>query len=490
MTCDEPDIRRFSAPSGLFRRALHTTRLDRLWNSWLELPRWLKAVVLITVFASGMRLVGLETSPPGYFYDEAAESAQIICMRQSGADLHGKQLPLFTEVLGGGLLTPVNLYVGTAWSAVFGDSIAAFRSMTAFIGIMTVVGVFALALGLWRSREAAWLCALCAAISPWGFIFSRIFWDAPLGPCLLVWGLAGPLHGDKNPRWVSAVSGLLVALACYSYPPTRLQVALFLPVYVGFIFFYRRECRASLTPFAASLCICLIPLVQQTLSGALHVRVNALTIWNADFLGQFGGFSVPVVARVFLENMALNLSPRFLFWTGDANLRHSTHFSGQWGWLEIVAVFGGILLLLTRITRIKHEEAAPVMLVIAGYLTAVVPAALTWDANPHALRSIGAYPFLALGAGYALMQLTRWKQPLRTVVPVIGAAFVIAYGWDFFAYFPERSAGPFHVRFVERARQADSASIPAAIKEIAPHYPDMSIMYFQLRSGSVRCTSK
>lgn len=454
-------------------------------------PIWFRVVIVITVIATLARFVGLESSPPGFYVDEAAISAQVICARQSSENLAGERWPLFTQVLGEGYVTPVYLYSAVAWTAVFGDSVGGIRALAALYGALTVAGVFALALALWRDPRVAWLSALCAAISPWSFLFSRIAWDPPLAPCFLVWGLALLMRSGRHQRWTGGAGGALVALACYAYPPTRIHAALVVPAFLAFIYCFRRESRVAIVPFVLAAALVSLPLLERVLTGEIQGRANTLAIWNADYLRTVGVSSIPSIVKLFGTNMALNFAPTYLWSSGDANLRHSTQAVGQWSWLEVAALgvvaIPAIFAMLFR----TREQSFLMGLVVWGYVSAVVPAALAWESNPHALRSIGAYPFLALAAGVVLARaVAKWPN-FAFVIPTLAGAFFAYYSVDFFARYPERAARWFDSEIVESARHIDARpagrSLETEIKALQRDYPDMAIKYYQLRAGKMRC---
>jgi dolichyl-phosphate-mannose-protein mannosyltransferase len=451
---------------------------------------WLKLVGAVALAAGALRFVALDVSPPGFYIDEAAIAAQVICVRQSGKDIFGTPWPLFSPVLGGGYVTPPYLYSGIAWTAVFGDSIVAFRSIAALFGALTVVGVFCLAQALWRRRPVSGLAALCASLSPWGFLFSRIAWDPPLAPCLFVWGLFLLLQDSRWPRLSAGLGGISVALACYSYPPMRVQAALTIPVCL--LLAYRRGRRwAVIAPFAITLSVALIPLARMMMSSQFQGRSSYLSIFNEHYLSQFGGFSVPLVLRLFFGNLATHLSPGYLFWSGDRNLRHSTQASGEWGALEILGLATALGLLLARRSIWRDRgEALSLGLTVIAYVFALVPAALTWEANPHALRSIGGYPFVALLAGFALARGIEVWPRLPAVILIVALVCGGWYFWDFFTRYPGRAAAWFNAPVAERALAIPKTGRVAdydLLHSIEGGYPDLAIFYFKLSSGSVMC---
>ena len=427
----------------------------------LTIAGWLLGTLALA--ATLLRFVALDRSPPGLYIDEAAIAWQVACVRETGADLFGRRLPLFSPVLGGGFVTPGYLYAGAAWTAVF-DGPHALRALSALFGALTVAGVYLLALALWSDRRAALFAALCAALSPWGFLASRIGWDPPLAPCLLVAALWLQLRHSARPRLDGMLAGVLAAGACYSYPPLRVQAPLVLALAAAFTWVHRPERRAVLPPLAASAATLLLPLAALTLDGTLQGRFNALSVWNPDYLARQGGGSLPLVLRLVAENLALNLSPGYLFLHGDANLRHSTRAAGQWGWLEIAGLLAA-LLLLARGKLLQRAGEGWILLGLAGcYLAGLLPAAMTHEGNPHALRSLGAQPFAALASGFALARAAAWRGELAAATAVLAVAFSVYWFWDFFARYPTRAQAWFQTpqQAVEDVRRAASGAGLAA----------------------------
>ncbi|MEK7357867.1 MAG: glycosyltransferase family 39 protein [Bdellovibrionota bacterium] len=451
-------------------------------------------VIALVAFFAALRFVEVETSPPGFYLDEAAIAAQILCLRDSGHDLHGKTLPLFSEVLGGGYATPPMLYAGAAWTAVFGKSIASFRSLSAFFGVLFVIATYFLSLRIWRSQEAAWLSALCAAISPWAFQFSRISWDPALAPALMAAALALLFAEGAWIRRQAALAGFLAAGAAYSYPPLRVQLALVLPaVFLACFVRDRRLVKRKFLPFVATMLATALPLIIMTLNGQIQGRFNMLSVFNERYLSQFGEPTFTAGLIHFKDNFAAHFSMSYLALQGDANPRHSTGAFGEWSPLDLIALAIAVVLGAKAMNARKRigSSAVPFLFAAFGYLAGIVPSALTWESNPHALRSIGALVFLALGSGGALAMAWRAKRVWRIAVVTVAIGFSAYFYYDYFALYPTRVGLYFDARAVEaieRLRVEGNLTEEAvrATPELKD-YPVLALRYFQQASGVLTC---
>ena len=441
-----------------------------------------------------MRFVDITESPPGFYIDEAAISAQVICVRQAGQNLQGQKWPLFTEVLGGGYATPAYLYPAAVWTSLFGDSIASFRSFAAFSSVLFIFGSFVFARRFWRTPEAAYLCALAAAISPWVFQFARIAWDPALAPAYLVWAFALLWTQGRFRIFELALSGLLFSLASYVYPPLRVQIAIILPfAVVGLVFVWKRDWKQYLLPAAVAF-VASLPLIALTLSGEIQARFQKLSVFNPDYLLQaFGSTSFINGLRAVFANLEVHFSPSYLFMRGDANLRHSTGGFGIWSWLDdlgLLTALGTFLLIISGRAKMNVAKFA-VSFVIAGYLAGLLPAAMTGESNPHALRSFGAVVFLVLGVGGGLSLLWRISWWTRSAVVGTACAYFLVFVHFYFIEYP-KIAGPwFGTEITDLAQQLSSENRILEMNDILKArdvaYASMAINYYQLADGALRC---
>jgi hypothetical protein len=171
--------------------------------------------------------------------------------------------------------------------------------------------------------------------------------------------------------------------------------------------------------------VLLVPLVRQSLTSHFTGRSMRLAIFAPEYLRDHRGIWTPFafLVRTLLDNLALHFRPSFLFLTGDPNLRHSTQLFGELGLLDDLALLLGILLLGAalrgRAAPVTRElEAGAVRryfaLAAAGIVLGMLPAALTWEGLPHALRAIGAWPFVSLlGGGLLGLGEQQWRSTGR-----------------------------------------------------------------------------
>lgn len=431
------------------------------------------ALVALVPAMNLVRFVGLEESPPGFYVDEAAGAVTIQCLATEGRDANGARYPLFSDVGFGTPKPPPYLYPGLLWTKLFGFSIASFRAFSAAVGTATVCGLALLGRRL-LDRRFALLVAVAASLSPWAFLSSRIGWEVPLAPCFVVWGTYFLLQGGRAP--CALASGLCLALAMHSYPPALAQVPLAVPL----LFWFARKRggvpRTGLLLAGSSFLLVSIPLAWLALAGRAGERLRSVGIVNPGASLQEAG--------TFVRNLLLHLDPGFLFVSGDHNLRHSTQFTGQLGWLDSFAL--ALAVALWAVGRLRKSSASPgaprrmhalPLFFLVNAAIGVVPAALTRDGLPHALRSIGAWPFVSLLTGYALWTGLDRLRVLLPLAAAVSLAFATGFTTHFFAVYPETARTWFDAKLRDLASAARTRKDWQAV---LAHFPQrgVQVRYF------------
>jgi 4-amino-4-deoxy-L-arabinose transferase-like glycosyltransferase len=397
-----------------------------------------------------VRFIGLETSPPGFSMDEAMGAANLACLGETGYSAEGVRWPLFATGDGGGYYTPVYLYFGAAWTRLFGISIAAIRAIPAFFCSFAVLGVYCLTRKLAGPRAALW-ATFVASLSPWGMHFSRVAWDPPVAAAFVPWLCYFWLLG--KPLLGGLLSGAAFAGAIYSYPPTRIQAPMLFAILFLMMLPRTRKRLVRSIGFAISSVLLSIPLILRVLNPEFLSRSNGLAIFTDSYLkGNRGIFGPKLyLLRTLLDNVAQHFRPSFLFLTGDVNYRHSSQTFGVLSLVDDVALLLGLVIVIQSLRRRLPDAwvmpgdkslSRTFVLGISGWVLGVLPAALTWDGVPHALRGIGAWPFVALVTGAILAQADRYWRNLKTLAGLVGALHWVLYGAAYYRDFP-KFAGEF-----------------------------------------------
>lgn len=396
----------------------------------------IKPIFLAAFFAllglNFIKFIGINVSPPGFYGDETAGATQVLCLLQDRFDFFGNHRPLFAEGFpGAGQYTPIYLYGQQAWVTIFGSSVESFRSFLGLVTCLTILFLF-----LWVKRvsntKTAFYVALSASIMPWSFQFSRIAWDPPLAPLFLVMAIWSTSLSSMF-RWQACI---FLALAAYSYPPMRITAPVFFLLMPGLRWNYK------IFSILGAGIIC-IPLFLKIQDPEFLTRSRALAIWtyfNFNPYENLGIFSIPTL---FLKQFASYLTPDFLFFSGDTNLRHSTQKFGMLSWLDLTALLGIAWICIKKAKDFSKSHLSDIQFLLLrvaliGIALGIAPAALTNTSFiPNALRAIGAWPFFALLTGVLLVFLEHeFGKRIRLFFYIIAFSFFCLYINNYFFSYP------------------------------------------------------
>lgn len=462
------------SPQGL-ESVLSPDRVQRMSD---RIRTYLAGSLLLLALAAAVvvRFAALERAPAGFYIDEAAIAAQALCIAHSGHSAQGKAWPLYADVLGGGQASPILLYPAAAWSKLGNDSIAGLRTLSVGLGLVMLATIVWAASGHQHWWLHAGLGLLCLS-NPWWFSATRIFWDPVFGAACWGLGLALYWRCRQLPTaswWYSCrlclVSILLVS-AAYAYPPVRIQLLLSLVLVAFWDTSALVQVRWALAPPMLLGGALLSPLIMEyLLSGSFAGRGQMLAVWNADWM-QSQGLSAWDLPGVALRNVWLHLDPAYLWLQGDSNLRHSTGFGGLLGPAE-ASIIIATALLAPRILCSRNSG-----LLLALSIAGVLPAALTWEGLPHALRSLGATgPLLlwicVIGAQLHQRLAIDQRRRLLLLLCVISSLGLLRFGQHYFHSFAQQSQDWFGGQ-VAPADYSDEFALAR--------------LYYELRSGQADC---
>jgi len=267
---------------------------------------------------------------------------------------------------------------------------------------------------------------------PWSFHFSRIAWDPPVGVCFLMIGLWSAYRPNKT-----LITAIFLSLAAYSYSPLRIAIPLI------WIFLPGIGLKSKLWVILWGSLLA-IPLLLQMQVPEFMARSELRSLWSPYSTNQFRSLDSISLLLIGAKQFFAHFSPQFLFMSGDQNIRHSIGAFGELSYLDLFTyIASAISLVYLTIWQkgVQYFSSAQKNLLIIAFLGIVantIPAALTNEGAPHALRAIGSWPFYAILTGVLLDFLSRIfpKQPINAVAIGIATLFFIGYQYYFYAQYP------------------------------------------------------
>ena len=333
----------------------------------LEWRRWhLRVFFALAVVVFVIYLIGVPRTPPGFCLDESSIAYNAHLIATTGHDEYQEAWPLFFRAFGE-YKNPIYVYLLAALFKFSGPSIAVARSLSAVLGVISVLLIAYLGSLISQRKSVGVVVGLSAALTPWLYENSRLVFEVALYPALVALFLIAVFRASKHKRWsvVDIVSiAATLALLTYSYSIGRLLAPL---LAVGLIVFAKRESYREILFTWLGYTLTLGPLLvfSNRHPGALSGRFEGLTYIHA-------GTSALEIVRRFITNYAVSLSPVRLLLTGEDNPRD--HLAGA-GCI-LVATFVLALFGLCLILRRQRKERWW-WFVIYALGVSIIPAALT-----------------------------------------------------------------------------------------------------------------
>ena len=437
-----------------------------------------KLILLAIIFiAFVFRFQHIQSTPPGLYPDEAINGNNALIA------LETRDFKVFYPENNGREGLFINLQALPL--KIFGAEPWALRLNSALFGVLTVLGLYFLTRILFNWPIAS-IASFYLAVSFWHVNFSRIGFRAIMVPFLTVWGFYFLWRGLRDFKFRSFFwSGIFFGLGSHTYIAFR-----FVPLIIALVLlaywlkikkdFGHQKYLELRNEFLRRFALLFLVAFLTALPMLYYFWQNP-----ADFLGrgsQISIFESPKPFNEFLKSLGLTLGS-FNF-TGDFNWRHG--LSGEPLLFWTVGVFFIIGLLKSIIKAFKkrkgHGHPATLhVLLLSWFFIMLLPAILTREGLPHALRTIGVLPvvmiFAAEGTWWFFETLTRWYRerdlhPLESprkkedeAKIVIGAALIIlmaAIGFaEYDKYFNQWAKRPevqdaFSAGFAELGREINA----------------------------------
>lgn len=427
--------------------------------------KWLYLSLIIFV-AFLLRVIKLDKIPLGLYSDEALFGYHSYCLAETGRDQDGNLFPvffkIFAEVHSGG----VYYYCAALINKLLGPSVFSIRFTSCILGLISIFFTYKL-LKLYFNKPEALVCAFLLTISPWHIQISRVGMEQSSLVCFFVISVYLFSLGLRGNDKYIIFSSIPIGLSFYSYVIARLFVPLFYFILLLLNYEKLKEKKKSLFICLLICLIMLLPFVKYSLKYNLQNRYNFLSITNKQFSlepakKEFEELDLPfltkndyiLVSAIFIKNYLRHMSTDFLLKNGDKNLRHHVGGRGQilefTFWMSIVGFFYLVF------KRQKELYIFPLWLFLFP-----VPASLTWEYVPHALRAVFGLPIFDILAAVGFVSLCslvkRLLESENKVLGIITSLFLFFlvirggldfknYLNDFYSNYPLRSLSFFDYR--------------------------------------------
>jgi 4-amino-4-deoxy-L-arabinose transferase-like glycosyltransferase len=440
---------------------------------------------LVLLLAGFFRFHQLTTVPPGLSPDEAMEGSNAL----EALETHHFQV-FYPENNG-----REGLYANAvaASVAVFGNTKLAVRLPAAVCGTLTVWGLYCLAAELFPIPVAL-LASFLLAASFWHIVASRLAGHAIMAPLFLVWALFFLVHAVQRlgqarfPLAAVICGGLSFGLGFHSYAAYRIA-----PLLIGLVFvvgFLQAQSTGRLRPFGLLLAGYSVSAALACLPLALYFAGHPEMLWHrASQISVFN--AADPVSRIAANVWKTAL---MFFLQGDRNWRHNFSGSPELFWpVALCFLAGGVFAVRELLAGLRDARQQPVdtriwLRGIAGLgwlLIGAIPAVVSGEGIPHALRSVVFAPAVFLLAAAGAWRAYSWaKMKMRMpghlaqigVCAILLGLCVQSYSMYFEAWAKRPEVAAAHLDFAE-----DIAGAIGRLPNQTPKYVVLGTQFLPVR---------
>lgn len=461
--------------------------------------RFTSTILLISILLAAfiIRFYKLSEIPASLNPDEAALGYTAYSFLHTGADEHGKFLPLTLQSFGDGKL-PVYSYIDMIPIAVLGLTETAVRLPSAIAGVIGVLFLYLISLKLFGKRSVAFLAAFFFFLSPWSIYFSRAAYEVNVGTTIFLiafYLLLQYFHKQQTKHWYFFVSVFLFGVTVF----THHTFIVFTPLFcLGFFILKRRDIQftkiveGGILLFAFIIFIAIFTTVSEESNkvstlfvfndrNVLYNRVEVLRGDNAPknmLIEKLLHTKYLGVSYQIAQNYLNSFSPAFLFDKGGEKLVHGLGYFGN------LYVFDSLLLVCGFAWLLRYRHKA-IQYLFLWLLLAPLPSAVTRDA-PNATRLFTLLPLFcivsAIGA-YALLTYFQGKKVAKRIVIcflVFLFIFNVLYFLDgYFAHFNTQRARFWSYGYREAVFVSDSYKNYHVVVRGPENFPYIYFLFYE-----------
>jgi len=396
------------------------------------------ALFIILIIASFFRLSNIKTIPPGLYPDEAINGNNALEALRTNTykvfypENNGRE-GLFINIQALFLKFFLNFYENPEpWML---------RIVSAIFGILTVLGLYFLTKQLFN-KKIALLSSFLLAVGFWPVNFSRIGFRAIMVPFCLTWAIYFLLKALEKNNWKFIIfSGIFFGAGFHTYIAYRIAPLIALIILIYYFFNYQRQ--KNIKDFWKLIIIWTITTFIIALPIGIYFLENP-----QDFMGRSTQVSVFNSAHPLKEFSLSFIKTIGMFnFYGDCNWRHNYACQKELDFLTGIFFILGLIVTIKKLAKKPFDFSSG--LIVGWFLIMTLPAILTFEGIPHALRSIGLIPPVFILAGVGLYSFCHWcfikipSQKRKNIsIIILSLILLLIFLINYFNYFQKWAKNP------------------------------------------------
>jgi len=404
-------------------------------------------LLVIVLLATFLRFYQLGSNPPSLTWDETAWGYNAYSLGIDAKDEFGRFMPITYLESFGDFKPPLYAYLDVLPVKFLGLNEFATRFPSALFGSLAVLVTYFLVKRIfWKSEKAkkyALLAALFLAISPWHILLSRAAFEANIASFLIISGVWAFLAGVQDKKWYLLLSAASFALSFYVFNTARI-VSPIIVLLLAAVFWKKLWAIKKTTLLAVILgLVIFLPTFHFLLTPQAGLRFQEVNIFsdsevvktaNQEIANDNNALWSKIVhnRRVlyglsYVKHYFDNLSPSFLFITGDGNPKFSAQAVGQMYIWDIAFFISGVFFLFKK--REGNWWIVPLWLLIG-----IIPAATARE-TPHALRIESSLPTFQIFVAYGFVQLMDFIRGRKKQIVVGVLMLLLFFNFVYFLHY-------------------------------------------------------
>lgn len=389
-------------------------------------------LLLLSIIALGffLRFVNIESAPPGVYPDEAVNGIDAATANETG------NYQWFYEANNGREGLFMNMIA--LCFQLLGISVLSLKLPSIIFGTLAILGTFLLARELFQKTRIGLMAAFLVATAFWAINFSRISFRANMMPAILAFTFYFLMRGMRTKKLSDfAVSGAIFGLGLHTYLAFRIAPAIMVVMFFVFIFTRQNFIRTYWKNILVWLLFCLLFAAPLLYTFYIHPEYIQSRTGNISILNP--EINQGHALKAFFRTFSLSLL-KYNVW-GDQNWRHN------YPPYPILDPFTGVLFtfgLVYSVIRFfhlaslrifkgeRHSRLETHSLLLSWFFIMLAAEFMSYEGNPHALRSIGtlvpAFIFAALAIDHFLRRTEKYSYSMKLLSAVIVVFMLIFVG--------------------------------------------------------------